>query len=94
MRCKVGDLAVIVRSRAGNEGKIVRCLEFRPAQGFIRLNGSTYKAEAWRVDVALPTEANVLTSIVRDRNLRPIRPDEGTDETLLWAGLPKETVNA
>lgn len=27
MNCKQGDLAIIVKSLAGNEGKIVRCLE-------------------------------------------------------------------
>ena len=25
-----------------------------------------------------------------DKNLRPLRPDEGDDETLAWAGKPNE----
>lgn len=28
MNCKEGDLAMIVKSKAGNEGKIVRCIQY------------------------------------------------------------------
>lgn len=28
MRCKKGDLALIIKSMAGNEGKVVTCLEY------------------------------------------------------------------
>jgi hypothetical protein len=28
LNCKQGDMAIVVRSRAGNAGKVVTCLEF------------------------------------------------------------------
>lgn len=56
MRCKVGDLALIIRSLAGNEGKVVTCLEFIGiAPGAVRHGGETLLLHTdgsgwWRVD--------------------------------------------
>ena len=47
MRCKQGDMALIVKSTCGNEGKVVTCLEF---VGEI----SSYKGDDyWRIDIKL-----------------------------------------
>ena len=88
MRCKVGDLAVIVRSRAGNEGLIVTCLEFLPRHPWW---GEPYNADAWRIDRSLKTLFGESHHFVRADWLRPIRDQPGTDETLTWAGKPQET---
>lgn len=92
MRCKVGDLAVIVRSStelsAPNIGAVVS-VEHRshhssglPAwrvrtQGRL-LHGSKYGAgSAWE------------QKDVPDAWLRPLRPDAGEDETLSWCSVPR-----
>ena len=89
MNCKQGDLAVIVRSIAGNEGKIVRCLELDPAHHFLSPALEVSVRPAWRVDRLLPAWSGCTHSFVADCNLRPIRGDEGDDETLAWAGKPE-----
>lgn len=87
MRCKVGDLAIIVRSVAGNEGKIVRCLELVEDFQWLNADGSESTEAAWRIDREIPTWKGRLTVFAKDRYLRPIRPDADpesitTDEVL------------
>lgn len=74
MRCRAGDLAVIVK--AGNApqflGRLVTCV-------------SSYEGECgrtgWRVDPKLPGWDGVF-----DDSLRPIRPqpDDAADESTTW----------
>lgn len=86
MRCKVGDLAVIVRSNRGFEGCLAQVVG--PIEKY-DVTGD------WRIEIfGHPSPHSSRQWTATDSHLRPIRPDEGTDETLLWAGLPKETVNA
>ena len=83
MNCKQGDLAIIVRSLAGNEGKIVRCL--RPAtKGYY-----TFHGPRWRIDRILPDDFGGTIQSVADCALRPIRDQPGTDEMVRIAGLPR-----
>jgi hypothetical protein len=92
LNCKVGDLAVVVRSVAGNEGKIVRCLQFIPSHTFVSRDGVIYDADAWETTPVLmgfdgrPTRA-------KDSNLRPIRDpgDDARDESLSWLPVPTTT---
>lgn len=77
MNCKKGEMAIIVKSMAGNEGKIVTCLEFDPDKLFV--NGNT--APAWRVDRYLQGAWGRTTCWVCDEFLRPIRPGDMEDET-------------
>ena len=82
MNCKPGDLAIIVSSKAGNEGRIVRCLEFI---GEVRgLEGR----DRWRIDQAIKSEYTA-TFTANDSQLRPIRDQPGDDETLSWASKPE-----
>ena len=77
MNCKPGDLAVIVRSRAGNEGKIVRCIRLATASEKFYFVSGTY----WLVDRELSTVFGRLASIARDDWMRPIRPqDDGAQD--------------
>ena len=82
LNCKQGDLAIVVHSMCGNEGKIVRCLKLLPA-GHGRAHPKL--GPLWEVDVELN---RVLVSgakgsparMVPDSALRPIRPLDELDD--------------
>ena len=85
--CKLGDLAIIVRSRTSPQdiGKIVTCVKLRPSP-----DGNP----AWIIDPPL-TNGIVfhegryrLPDWIADECLRPIRPGNGEDETLTWKDVP------
>lgn len=83
LNCKQGDLAVVVRSYAGNEGKIVRCMsltEYAGALGF----GPRWFTEPTLFGVWGEPQAPL------DACLRPLRDTEGEDEMLCIAGRPQE----
>lgn len=82
MNCKPGDLAIIVRSLAGNEGKIVRCLE-----GVWSIETMPWGDRAsfmWRTDTVLKSWSGSFDCWIADRQLRPIRDpgDDAKDEML------------
>jgi hypothetical protein len=83
MNCKQGDLAIIVEgTQAGN---IVRCVS--------RYDGpwaSVPYAPGWVVDRHLVNSRGFLQDRVGDCALRPIRGTDADDETLQWAGKPRE----
>lgn len=94
MNCKQGDLAIVVKSNYGNEGKIVRCVrihdsETHDANGLKIINPSGMR---WVIDPPIQTinnkgnKCNLFT--FSDGWLRPLRDNEGEDETLTWAGKP------
>lgn len=80
MNCKQGDMAIIIRSYWGNEGKIVTCLKF-----IGRMDG--YPGVHWKVDTLLPCEGST-TPFINDSFLCPIRPSNDEDEMLKITGLP------
>lgn len=80
MNCKPGDLAVIVRSAAGNEGRIVQCLDFVGV-------GDGYYDDSWLIDREIAGTFEPLR-FISDSKLRPLRDNDGEDETLTWAGKP------
>lgn len=98
MRCRVGDLAVVIRAYdARNLGKLVRVVEqchSRPWPGgnpIFMVDGLPYDSEGytgvvWLVEVlgAPLYSCGQLQrrAPAKDTSLRPIRDDEGTDETL------------
>jgi hypothetical protein len=87
MNCKPGDLAVMVKSEAGNEGRIVRCLSLTHAS--YRKFGS---GPAWFTEPMLKNEDGKSLPTL-DVCLRPIRPGDISDEEVrdLYAPpLPKE----
>lgn len=86
MNCKQGDLAVIVSSISGHEGKIVRCVKF--VMFNLRNRGLT---DCWITEPMLPNREGAKVPCM-DSQLRPIRDNDGEDETLQWAPVPtKET---
>ena len=87
MNCKQGDLAVVVRSLAGNDGVIVRCIQLMPA-GTDDL--SVFLGPVWKIDKPLVSNWGDSSPFINDINLRPIRDNDGEDETLTWAGKPEQ----
>ena len=89
MNCKQGDLAVVVRSVCGNEGKIVRCLRY--VRGMeLGIDGCWHECDIWETDTVMPGWTGALGKSIADSQLRPIRDQDGEDETLTWAGKPQE----
>ena len=81
MNCNQGDLAIVKRSAAGNEGKIVRCVRMVMEGGTWGYGPRWVTAPPLR-GTHLPVQA------VLDSCLRPIRGTEGQDEMLRIAGVP------
>lgn len=84
LNCKQGDLAVIVRSVAGNEGKIVMCMRLVLGEKHL------FKGPRWQIDRPLPHSTLGAGWTVADCALRPLRDGEGEDEMLRIAGRPQE----
>lgn len=90
MNCKQGDLAIVVRSYAGNEGKIVTCLKLLPAGSN---NYLTSDGVLWETDVELNTlngfnEPIKKTRFMPDSHLRPLRGDLSEDDADLFVSSP------
>jgi hypothetical protein len=86
MNCKPGDLAVLVRSMSGNEGRIVRCVRYLGVIPYV----VGPDAASWEIDPPIPSLQGGTTDTAPDDWLRPIRDNDGDDETLQWAGKPEE----
>lgn len=90
MNCKQGDLAVIVRSYAGNEGKIVRCVRLSYAPCLLPGGALIERCPLWETDAVLLGCSGRSDEFVPDFQLRPIRDNDGEDEMLRIAGLPNK----
>lgn len=93
MNCKPGDLAVFVRSHAGNEGHIVRCLRLAEASDFTawRVFAGPSTGQVWLIEgLVRVNPSGRKAPFAQDKNLRPIRDpgDDATDETLEWLDVP------
>lgn len=108
MNCKQGDLAVIVNAdNVENIGKIVRVLRLvSHGDCFPDINGlsATWIGDCtalWVVECDSPLSWEAYDGACKtlhlqrpfgDEYLRPIRDNDGEDETLQWAPVPtKET---
>lgn len=89
LRCRPGDLAVVVKSWAGNEGRIVRCLELVGCRIWITPDRGESVVAAWRTDTLLRDVDGDFDNEIADDQLRPIRDSDGQDEMLRIAGLPE-----
>lgn len=91
MNCKPGDLAVVVRSYRGFEGRIVRCVRIMGVSDWVQSG----LQPTWWVDPPFPV--NDAPHLIADCQLRPIRNpgDDAQDESLSWlpvSSREKETV--
>jgi len=87
MNCKEGDLAIIVNSQAGNEGKIVQCIKY------IGTYKDYYGNDRWKINTPILNSIGKLSYTVRDSQLRPIRDSDKEDEMLNIIKI-KEPINA
>ena len=94
MNCKQGDVAIVVWSACGNEGKIVRCVRFA---GDLKANPATgcgwvygVMKDAWEIDPPLITQTIYCGAVISDTAplsvfpdscLRPLRGDLLDKET-------------
>jgi len=81
LNCKQGDLAIVVRSAAGNEGKIVRCVKLTKGGGALGYG------PRWRTEPVL-IGSNGMPRPPLDACLRPLRDSDGEDEVLRLVGRP------
>lgn len=89
MNCKEGDLALIINSRAGNEGRLVKCVKYVGKVGnyfcdIISKGGYLSAGDYWGIDTLVNLKIldeenklyeNVL-QYVSDSRLMPIRFDD------------------
>ena len=86
MNCVKGDLAIYVGTRIEHIGKIVMCVRLAKEWEFAK--NCRDGLPAW--DVEPPLFGSNCS--VYDYSLRPIRDQDGQDETLQWTDVPhKET---
>ena len=88
LNCKPGDLAVIVKSYAGNEGKIVTCLRLAThteIEAFCMECG-----DVWLIDRAIMQSPPSFMPFIHDDQLRPLRDNPGQDEILRIVDLPEK----
>ena len=82
MNCKQGDIAIVVKSSHGNEGKIVTCTKFLGNVSGFRFD------DYWAIDTPITGSDGIPCDTVSDRALKPIRGTFGPDQTLAWKPVP------
>lgn len=89
LSCKQGDLAIIVSSNAGNEGKIVRCVEYAGILERVQdVSGKPHPFRGgarpvWRIDRTINFSNGfyvVQIEYCSDEKLRPLRGDVTDDD--------------
>ena len=89
LRCWPGCLAVIIRSEAGNEGRIVHCIRLALSEEIDRPRFHPHVGPVWLVDRVLPMSNGLRSRLVGDFQLTPITPPPGTDCTTHDADKPQ-----
>lgn len=93
MRCKKGDLAIVLTAPPGSvvpRDAIVVCLELLPVSYRAQDGSRTMINDVWLIEWRGMREHGGVRLGRPDCELRPIRPGDGEDETLAWAGKPEE----
>lgn len=91
LRCKQGDLAVVVKSAHDNEGQIVLCVRLVNSYLQSTPGREVYATDGWEIDPPIPSWGGPGGCwIVPDSSLRPIRNPglDAVDQTLEWVGAP------
>lgn len=87
MNCRKGDIAIAIYSEAGNEGKIMQCLEYIGS-----LPGQAHN-DLWLVDAPMhyvrPSGDEGDDCYFPDSYLKPLRGGDGVDEMVRIAGRPE-----
>lgn len=90
LRCKPGDLAFIVRSYCGNEGKIVRVVKLVGERLLEFQDGRIERFhDCWQVDPPMMSWNGRTADKIADCCLRPLRGDPSGKEVQDLYSLPK-----
>jgi len=98
MNCKPGDLAIVIRSLAGNEGKIVTVhrfvseleVEYAPKRKNDREGWLCYGSNLKSIGLKDKVIVESTKCVFPDESLRPLRDNDGEDEILRIAGKPQK----
>ena len=89
LNCRLGDLAVIVRSDGDNEGTVVQCVGLYVGP-WLHADGTVGPTEPgwWIARPFRSRRSGRMVWCVADRRLQPLRGGDGDDEVLRLVGLP------
>lgn len=90
MNCKPGDLAMVINSTAGNDGKIVSVIAPLGRHLTRGPNGIIGTLFWWKISPPLEDWSGTVGDDIADFQLRPIRDQPGTDEIIRIAGKPNK----
>ena len=101
LRCKAGDLAIVVASSLGNLGRVTRVIRLLTepeliecSDGVKRIVGGGKKANTWITEtpmIRLDSEGSKIEACCfPDDGMIPLRDSKEEDEMLKIAGKPKE----
>jgi hypothetical protein len=89
LNCKQGEIAIVVQSNAGNEGRVLTCLHLASRKQCEAESLGWWTAGAvWVTDADLMCNDGTTTRLYPDSRLRPLRDSEGEDEVLRLVGRP------
>lgn len=71
LKCRQGDLAIIIKSKAGNEGKVIACVKYVSTPPLFDLCGNE-PYDYWEIDRALTSSAGRQLKYIHDSWLLPI----------------------
>ena len=83
MNCKPRDLAIVIKSKQNNLGKIVRCIEYLP-----EFKWEDMPDGAWIVDGNITNIDPRGVNHMPDSFLKPLRDNYGEDESLTLIDKP------
>lgn len=86
MNCKQGEMAIVVRSRTGNEGKVLTCVRYM-GYGYINMLGEfvadgipEWNEHVWETDTIIVLVSGHHGYLMYDSQLRPLRGNLTEDE--------------
>lgn len=88
MNCKPGDLAMVVESFAGNEGKIVRCVRLRGEKLCTTPGRGAALVLSWEIDRPLVGWDGSIGETIPDWQLRPLRGSLDCDKRIAELATP------
>lgn len=97
MNCKPGDLAILISAPENSIGTLLRVIQICPDEPLAwEFEDASRPIEFFEDEESrgffTSTKQSGGLAIIDDADLRPLRDNPGTDETLTWAPVPnKET---
>ena len=91
LNCKQGDVALILRSLAGNEGRVVQCLRLATTAE-VRKDKMPWRGSVWVTDTLFRVTYGRPTCLYQDAWMRPLRDSDGEDEMLRLVGKPADSL--